>query len=106
MKKTEVTSTCCYCGVGCGVKIHLDKHDLVAVTGDPDHPVNLGKLCSKGMNLQYTVNDRSDRLYYPQMRYHRGMPLQRVSWDDAFTRTAAVFRTRSDEHTSDLQSIM
>lgn len=93
MKKTEVTSTCCYCGVGCGVKIRLDKHDLITVTGDEDHPVNRGKLCSKGMNLQYTVNDRSDRLSYPQMRYHRSMPLQRVSWDDALTRTAAVFRT-------------
>ncbi|MGV3764152.1 molybdopterin-dependent oxidoreductase, partial [Parapedobacter sp.] len=93
MKKTEVTSTCCYCGVGCGVKAHLDKHGLVTVTGDEDHPVNRGKLCSKGMNLQYTVNDRSDRLCHPQMRYHRGMPLQRVSWDDALTRTAAVFRS-------------
>lgn len=93
MKKTEVTSTCCYCGVGCGVKIQLDKHDRVTVTGDESHPVNRGKMCSKGMNLQYTVNDRSDRLHYPQMRYHRGMPLQRVSWDDALTRTAAVFRT-------------
>src|SRR5690606_21062784 len=93
MKKTEVTSTCCYCGVGCGVKIQLDKHDRVTVTGDESHPVNRGKMCSKGMNLQYTVNDRSDRLHYPQMRYHRGMPLQRVSWDDVLTRTAAVFRT-------------
>ncbi|WP_262248556.1 nitrate reductase [Parapedobacter soli] len=93
MKKTEVTSTCCYCGVGCGVKIQLDKHNLVAVTGDSDHPVNRGKLCSKGMNLQYTVNDRSDRLQYPQMRYHRSMPMERVSWDDALTRTAAVFRS-------------
>ena len=96
MKETEVTSTCCYCGVGCGVKIQLDKHDAVTVIGDGEHPVNRGKLCSKGMNLQYTVSDKSDRLLYPQMRYHRNMPMQRVSWEDALTRTAAVFRTKSE----------
>ncbi|PWV49855.1 ferredoxin-nitrate reductase [Chitinophaga sp. S165] len=49
-------------------------------------------LCSKGMNLHYTVMDTSDRLYYPEMRYHRHMPRQRVSWDQALERTAAVFK--------------
>ena len=44
------------------------------------------------MNLHYTVMDTSDRLYYPEMRYHRHMPRQRVSWDQALERTAAVFR--------------
>ena len=50
-------------------------------------------LCSKGMNLHYTVMDQTDRLLYPQMRYNRSMPLQRVSWDDALDRAAAVFRS-------------
>ena len=36
--------------------------------------------CSKGMNLHYTVNDTSDRLLYPEMRFNRNMPLQRVNW--------------------------
>lgn len=50
-------------------------------------------LCSKGMNLHYTVMDQSDRLLYPQMRMNRSMPMQRVSWDNALERTAAVFKT-------------
>jgi ferredoxin-nitrate reductase len=50
-------------------------------------------LCSKGMNLHYTVMDQSDRLLYPQMRLNRSMPLQKVTWDDALERTAAVFST-------------
>ena len=50
-------------------------------------------LCSKGMNLHYTVMDQSDRLLYPQMRMNRSMPMQRVSWDAALERTAAVFKT-------------
>ncbi|TKC61439.1 NAD(P)H-nitrite reductase [Pedobacter hiemivivus] len=95
------TSTCCYCGVGCGVKITLDKNENIAVEGDKDHPVNHGMLCSKGLNLQYTVNDKSDRLLHPQMRYSKSMPLQRVSWDDALNRTAAVFKTLIDKYGPD-----
>jgi ferredoxin-nitrate reductase len=95
------TSTCCYCGVGCGVKVTLDKNDNIAVEGDKDHPVNRGMLCSKGLSLQYTVNDKSDRLLYPQMRYGKNMPMQRVSWDDALTRTAAVFKTFIDKYGPD-----
>lgn len=48
-------------------------------------------LCSKGMNLAYVVNDTSDRLLYPEMRWSRSHPLQRVSWDRAIQRAAAVF---------------
>ncbi|HEY4327361.1 MAG TPA: molybdopterin-dependent oxidoreductase [Mucilaginibacter sp.] len=88
-----LTSTCCYCGVGCGVVLNQDKSGSVTLEGDKNHPVNKGMLCSKGLNLHYTVNDKSDRLLYPQMRYNKSMPMQRVSWDDALERTAAVFRT-------------
>ncbi|WP_375436552.1 molybdopterin-dependent oxidoreductase [uncultured Hymenobacter sp.] len=86
-------SICCYCGVGCGVLVKPEKNGDVSVVGNPDYPVNRGALCSKGLNLQYTVNDRSDRLLYPQMRYSKSRPLQQVSWDDALERTAAVFKT-------------
>jgi len=93
MKKgPALTTTCCYCGVGCGVIVHKDKKGNITVEGDTAYPVNKGMLCSKGMNLHYTVNDRTDRLCYPQMRYNRQMPLQRVSWDTALDRAAAVFR--------------
>ncbi|MGN6638086.1 MAG: molybdopterin-dependent oxidoreductase, partial [Mucilaginibacter sp.] len=89
----KLTSTCCYCGVGCGVVVHKEKNGNITVEGNKDYPVNKGMLCSKGMNLHYTVNDRSDRLLYPQMRYNKSMPMQRVSWDEALNRTAAVFKT-------------
>jgi anaerobic selenocysteine-containing dehydrogenase len=48
-------STCCYCGVGCGIIVRKDKNGSLNLSGDPDHPVNKGMLCSKGMNLHYTV---------------------------------------------------
>ena len=92
---------CCYCGTGCGVVVHKDKKGNITVEGDPSHSVNKGLLCSKGMNLHYTVNDRDDRLLYPQMRYNKHMPLQRVGWETALDRTAAVFRTFIDKYGPD-----
>lgn len=85
-------TTCCYCGVGCGVIVHKDRQGKLHVEGDKDHPVNRGMLCSKGMNLHYTVMDTTDRLLYPEMRYNRHMPRQRVSWDQALDRAAAAFK--------------
>lgn len=92
------TSTCCYCGVGCGVVVKKEKNGSISLEGDKNYPVNKGMLCSKGMNLHYTVNDRSDRLLYPQMRYSKSMPIKRVSWDEALDRTAAVFKTFIDKY--------
>ncbi|WP_128545505.1 nitrate reductase [Larkinella soli] len=88
-----IKSTCSYCGVGCGILVHQDRNGRLRVEGDPSHPVNRGQLCSKGMNLHYTVMDTSDRLLYPQMRENRSMPLERVGWDTALERAAAVFRS-------------
>ncbi|MEZ0541222.1 molybdopterin-dependent oxidoreductase [Fibrella arboris] len=86
-------TTCCYCGVGCGVAVTKEPTGQLTVAGDKEHPSNRGLLCSKGLNLHYTVMDQSDRLLYPQMRLNRSMPLQRVSWEVALERTAAVFKT-------------
>ncbi len=91
-------STCCYCGVGCGMVVQKEKNGELRVEGDADHPVNKGMLCSKGMNLHYTVMDTSDRLLYPEMRYNKNAPKQRVSWDTALERAAAVFRTLIDKY--------
>ncbi len=94
-------STCSYCGVGCGVRVEVDRKGAIRVEGDPDHPVNRGMLCSKGLNLGYVVGDRSDRLMYPEMRRTRSGSLERVSWDEAITRAAAVFRSIIARHGPD-----
>lgn len=85
------STTCCYCGVGCGITVHKDRNGRLEVAGDKNYPVNKGMLCSKGMNLHYTVMDTSDRLLYPEMRYNKHMPRVRVSWDAALERTAKIF---------------
>jgi ferredoxin-nitrate reductase len=84
-------TTCSYCGVGCGIVIRKDRKNNLLLEGDPDHPVNKGMLCSKGMNLHYTMLNTGDRLLYPEMRWSRNHPMQRVSWQEAINRAAAVF---------------
>ncbi len=93
MFKNEIKTTCSYCGVGCGIIVKKDINNKVFVEGDKDHPVNKGMLCSKGMNLHYVVNDTSDRILYPEMRWSRSHPRERVSWDDALDRAASVFKS-------------
>ncbi len=94
-------TTCSYCGVGCGILVKKDHKGNIRVEGDPDHPVNKGMLCSKGMNLNYTVQDQSDRLLYPEMRWSKAHPIQRVDWDTAMKRTAAVFASIIEKHGPD-----
>jgi len=98
---TSYKSTCSYCGVGCGIVVRKDSKGQITVEGDQDHPVNKGMLCSKGMNLHYVVQDRTDRLLYPEMRWSRHHPYERVSWSEAMKRAAAVFRSLIAQHGSD-----
>lgn len=86
-------STCSYCGVGCGIEVNKDRKGKITVAGDINYPVNKGKLCSKGMNLHYVVQDTSDRLLYPEMRWSKQHELQRVDWDTALDRASAVFKS-------------
>jgi len=101
MLKNEVKTTCSYCGVGCGIIVKKDANNTVFVEGDKDHPVNKGMLCSKGMNLHYVANDISDRILYPEMRWSRSHPRERVSWDDALDRATGVFKSIIKKHGPD-----
>jgi ferredoxin-nitrate reductase len=101
MQNSEIKTTCSYCGVGCGIVVTNDAKNGVTVTGDKDHPVNKGMLCSKGMNLHYVVNDTSDRILHPEMRWSKSHPLERVSWDAALDRAAAVFSSIIKKYGSD-----
>jgi ferredoxin-nitrate reductase len=101
MQNSEIKTTCSYCGVGCGIIVNNDPKNGVTVSGDKDHPVNKGMLCSKGMNLHYVVNDTSDRILYPEMRWSKSHPKERVSWDAGLERAAAVFSAMIRKHGPD-----
>lgn len=88
----EYKSTCSYCGVGCGIIVTRQSNGKVSVRGDESHPVNKGKLCSKGMNLHYVVNKKDDRLLTPYMRGGKDHPLHPVEWPEAIEKVASSFK--------------
>ncbi|HEY8907800.1 MAG TPA: hypothetical protein VIM63_17380, partial [Rhodoferax sp.] len=79
---TETRSTCPYCGVGCGVIIESDGRGITGIKGDPAHPANFGRLCTKGSTLAETATAsvaRQTRLLTPQLRTSRGAAPQPVT---------------------------
>lgn len=89
-----VKTTCPYCGVGCGVIATAQADGSVAIKGDPDHPANFGRLCSKGSALGETLG-LDERLLYPQIN---GV---RAGWDEALDLVAAKFREAIETHGPD-----
>jgi assimilatory nitrate reductase catalytic subunit len=83
-------TTCPYCGVGCGVLATPDNSGGAAISGDPDHPANFGRLCSKGSALGETLGVEG-RLLYPMIRCSKGT-MERVAWTDALDHVAHRFR--------------
>ena len=70
----ETRSTCPYCGVGCGVIVESQGNVITGVRGDPEHPANFGRLCTKGSTLHLTAAPKTlaHRLLWPQRRPVRG----------------------------------
>ena len=84
MMQKEVKTTCPYCGVGCGVIAKLAEDGKVSVKGDPDHPSNFGRLCSKGSALGETV-DLDGRILHPEIAG------ERAEWGQALDLVAQRF---------------
>ena len=95
MSNAPVRTTCPYCGVGCGLLVTPGADGTSAqVTGDPDHPANGGRLCSKGAALGDTLAT-DGRLLQPRIGD------QPVSWDQALARVAQGFKQVIDRHGPD-----
>ena len=76
-------TTCGYCSVGCGMLVGTREGKAVAVRGNPDHPVNRGKLCPKGLS-EHQILDAPTRAKTPMLRKGgRGTPLVPITWDEA-----------------------
>jgi assimilatory nitrate reductase catalytic subunit len=82
-------TTCPYCGVGCGVLATPDGGGGAAIAGDPEHPANFGRLCSKGSALGETLGLK-ERLLHPMVRCGNGT-MERVAWSDALDHVARRF---------------
>ncbi|VVE71824.1 nitrate reductase [Pandoraea captiosa] len=99
---TTITSTtCCYCGVGCGMLVESDGERIVGVRGDPAHPANHGRLCSKGMTLPLTTQSLAGRVLMPEMRASRDAGRAPVTWDAALEAVASRFADVIHRHGPD-----
>jgi assimilatory nitrate reductase catalytic subunit len=85
-----VPTTCGYCSVGCGMFIGVRDGRAVTVRGNPDHPVNRGKLCPKGL-AEHHMLYAGNRARYPLLR--RNGRMQRVGWDEALAVMVQSFRS-------------
>ena len=102
-RTTETRSTCPYCSVSCGVIIHTlgDRSRnvmpaVVHVEGDPDHPINQGTLCPKGITLkQNIVNER--RLTKVMYRAPGSAAWEEKDWDFAIDRMARLLKDTRDK---------
>jgi len=86
--------------VGCGVLIEHTGDRITGVRGDPDHPANFGRLCTKGASLALTATQQG-RAMFPELRTQRSEPRRRVSWDAALDVAAATFGRIIREHGPD-----
>jgi assimilatory nitrate reductase catalytic subunit len=91
--RREIATTCCYCGIGCGVLASVSSNVITSVRGDPAHPANFGRLCTKGLSLHKA--DPSFRALFPEVCG------ERRSWDEALEYVAGRFAETIARHGPD-----
>ena len=100
-----VSTVCSFCGVGCGVLCYVEGGKIVAIEGDPDHPVSEGALCSKGsalFNKYYEYDEKGNVIVSPQRvqkvlyRAPKATQWEEKSWDWAIAEIAKKVKATRD----------
>ena len=98
----ETPTICPFCAVGCGAIVAAQDSRVLNIEGDPDHPVNQGRLCSKGMALAQLntvdgeVNNR--RLQKVKYRAPGAAEWEEKSWDWTLDQIARRIKDTRDAH--------
>jgi formate dehydrogenase major subunit len=97
----ETPTVCCFCGVGCGAIVAAQDGKVLNIEGDPDHPINLGSLCSKGMALAQinTVDGATNRNRLQKVRYRApgSSKWEEKSWDWTLEEIAKRIKSTRDQ---------
>jgi formate dehydrogenase major subunit len=97
---TESHSVCPYCAVGCSLVAFTRKNgdgtvQLLQIEGDPDSPVNEGRLCPKGATaMQLATSTR--RVEHPLYRAPGATQWQQISWDEMLDKIARNIKASRD----------
>ena len=99
----QTTTICPYCSVSCCIIVHTSGGKVINTEGDPDHPINEGSLCSKGMSVYQLSHNNVNRLTKPLYREPFGTEWKEVSWDFALDKIARRIR-ETREKTFEIQN--
>jgi len=100
MATSEVRSVCPYCGVGCGIVMHVTDGIVSKISGDKQHPSNFGRLCTKGLTAHVPLT-AAGRMETAFVRQQRGHEPARSSLDQAIAQAAERLRGIVDQHGPD-----
>jgi formate dehydrogenase major subunit len=98
----ETPTICPFCGVGCGAIVAADGEKVLNIEGDPDHPINEGSLCSKGMAMAQInavdgkINER--RLTKVKYRAPGGTQWEEKDWGWAMAQIAQRIKDTRDQY--------
>jgi len=98
-----VATTCGYCSVGCGMFVGVKDGKAVSVRGNPNHPVNRGLLCPKGLSEHHTIQAET-RAQFPLLR--KNGKLARVSWEEALDTLVSKFRSVQEKYGSESLGVL
>jgi formate dehydrogenase major subunit len=93
----SVTTTCAYCGVGCGFKAEMRGQEVIRMTPWKDGKANEGHACVKG-RFAFGYSTHKDRMTEPMIRDSIDQPWKKVSWDEALTYTATRLREIQEKY--------
>ncbi|WP_322092957.1 bifunctional nitrate reductase/sulfite reductase flavoprotein subunit alpha [Paraburkholderia bannensis] len=98
-----VKTVCPYCGVGCGMVLHVEDGEVKKISGDTEHPSNFGRLCTKGSSAHVALrkSGRLERAFVRRARDEDPVPLPIAQ---AIADTAARLRATLDAHGPDALS--
>jgi anaerobic selenocysteine-containing dehydrogenase len=85
MKEVTIRTICQFCHSNCGLIAYRSEEGTLSVKGDPDHPMNRGRCCSKAAAIPEVIHSQ-DRLRSPLQKTKAGF--KRISWDEALKITA------------------
>lgn len=103
MSSHNVKTVCPYCGVGCGMVLHVEDGQVAKISGDKEHPANFGRLCTKGQSAHVALR-KSGRLESAFVRHARDQDPVPLPMAQAISATATRLRGLLDDHGPDALS--
>ncbi len=94
---TYYASTCRECPAGCGIIVRTKEGRAITIEGNPQHPVNRGKLCPRGITAQQGLYN-PDRIRGPLLQARGDAARGRsITWDEAITVVRDALNSPSDQ---------